>query len=70
MILAGVANTFAFVCLTKALQTTTLLMVNGVNASQSAFCAIGGVLIFSEALTLPLCLGVAATIAGLLMMKR
>lgn len=70
MVLAGVANALAFIALTKALQSTTMLMVNGVNASQAAMCGAAGVLIFSEALTWPLIIGIALTVVGLMLMRR
>ena len=69
MLLAGVLNAFAFLTLTKALQLTTVVYVNSLNATQATLAAIAGVIFFGEALSGELGLGVLLTIAGLMMMK-
>jgi len=66
MLGAGLCNTVAFVSLTKSLQLTSVVYVNALNATQATLAAIAGVLIFGEALSPWLALGVALTIAGLM----
>lgn len=70
MLLAGLMNTAAFFALTKAFQLATIVYVNALNATQVAMAAIAGVLLFQEALSPELTLGILLTIAGLLWMKR
>ncbi|MFT5523750.1 MAG: DME family drug/metabolite transporter [Pirellulaceae bacterium] len=66
---AGIGNIFAFVALTKALQLTTLLHVNLLNASQVAMAAVAGIGLFGEAVSIPLVVGVLLTIGGLTLMR-
>ena len=66
---AGIFNAVAFLALTKALQVATLVYVNALNATQATMAAIAGVLLFQEALSGELALGVLLTIGGLLLMK-
>lgn len=66
MLGAGLCNTVAFVSLTKSLQLTSVVYVNALNATQATLAAIAGVLIFKEALSPWLALGVGLTIAGLM----
>jgi drug/metabolite transporter (DMT)-like permease len=66
MLGAGLCNTVAFISLTKSLQLTSVVYVNALNATQATLAAIAGVLIFGEALSPWLALGVALTIAGLM----
>jgi drug/metabolite transporter (DMT)-like permease len=70
MVWAGVFNAVAFLALTKALQLANLVYVNALNATQATMAAIAGVLLFQEALSGALAIGVVLTIAGLLMMKQ
>lgn len=70
MVWAGVFNAVAFLALTKALQLANLVYVNALNATQATMAAIAGVLLFQEALSGELAIGVVLTIAGLLMMKQ
>jgi drug/metabolite transporter (DMT)-like permease len=70
MIGAGISNTVAFVALTKSLQLTNVVYVNALNATQATLAAIAGVVIFREALSPWLALGVGLTIIGLLLMTR
>jgi len=65
MLAAGVCNTVAFISLTKSLQLTSVVHVNALNATQAMLAAAAGVLIFGEALSSQLALGVCLTIAGL-----
>jgi len=68
MLGAGLCNTVAFVCLTKSLQLTSVVYVNALNATQATLAALAGVLIFQEALSAYLALGVGLTIAGLMVL--
>lgn len=70
MLLAGVFNALAFVAMTKALQLANLVYVNALNATQATMAAIAGVLIFHEAPSPELALGVLLTILGLLLTKQ
>jgi drug/metabolite transporter, DME family len=70
MLLAGLMNTAAFLALTRAFQLATVVYVNALNATQVAMAAVAGVLLFQEALSRELTLGILLTIAGLLLMKR
>ena len=63
---AGLCNTVAFIALTKSLQLTSVVYVNALNATQATLAAIAGVLIFGEALSPWLALGVGLTIVGLM----
>jgi drug/metabolite transporter (DMT)-like permease len=66
---AGTFNVLAFAALTKALHLSSILFVNGLGASQSAMAAVIGVLLFGEAFSAPMLVGVLLTAMGLLMMK-
>jgi drug/metabolite transporter (DMT)-like permease len=70
MVAAGICNFIAFVALTRALQITSLIFVNAINASQVAMAAVLGVLFFGENVSLGLLLGSALTVLGLLIMPR
>jgi drug/metabolite transporter (DMT)-like permease len=70
MILAGVLNAIAFFAIGGSLRRIPVVQVNLLNASQAAMCAIGGVLVYSEPLTLPLVGGTLLTIVGLSLMSR
>ena len=70
MLLAGLCNTIAFVALVAALQLLPVTNVNLFNASQAAFGAIAGVLIFAEPASPWMIAGILLTIAGLVIMKR
>jgi drug/metabolite transporter (DMT)-like permease len=70
MVWAGVCNFIAFVALTRALQITSLIFVNAINASQVAMAAVVGVLLFREEVSLGLILGSTLTVVGLLLMPR
>ncbi len=69
MVLAGICNAVAFAALTKALQLTTVTLVNTLNASQAAMAAVAGVVIFQEAPTWAMAVGVALTMVGLVLIK-
>lgn len=68
MLGAGLCNTVAFLALTKSLQLTSVVYVNALNATQATLAAVAGVLIFQEALSPWLAVGVGLTIAGLLVL--
>jgi drug/metabolite transporter (DMT)-like permease len=70
MLAAGVCNTVAFLALTKSLQLTSVVYVNALNATQAALATLAGVLVFREALSPGLTLGVGLTIAGLIVLTR
>lgn len=70
MVLAGVFNVIAFVALTRALQITSLVYVNALNATQVAMASIAGIMLFDEQASPALTLGVSLTIVGLLIMPR
>ena len=58
----------AFVSLTKSLQLTSVVYVNALNATQATLAALAGVLIFKEALSPWLAIGVGLTIGGLMLL--
>jgi drug/metabolite transporter (DMT)-like permease len=70
MFVAGSFNAMAFLALTKALQLVSLVQVNAVSASQSALAAIAGVVLFREAPTVSLMMGVLLTVLGLTLVDR
>jgi drug/metabolite transporter (DMT)-like permease len=69
MLMAGLFNAAAFYALSKSLQMLPVLQYNLLNASQTAFAAVAGVFFFGEPITVALQLGVALTIAGLVLMQ-
>ena len=70
MLAAGICNAGAFLFLALALRWTGLIFVNALNASQAALAAIAGVLLFQEASSIALWVGVALTVLGLLLMRE
>ena len=70
MLAAGICNAFAFFCITNALKLMNISQVNVINASQNAMCAIAAVLIFGEAISTPLVVGIALSICGLFVLDR
>ncbi len=66
---AGLFNVIAFVALTKALHLSSVMFVNGLNASQIAMAAIAGVLLFQEPITIAMGAGVILTALGLALMR-
>ena len=70
MFIAGTFNAVGFFTLTKALQLVSIVQVNAVSASQSAFAAMAGVAIFGESMTASLLVGVTLTIVGLTLVDR
>jgi len=65
MALAGVSNAIAFYAVSSALKYIPAVRANLLNASQTAMCAMAGILLFDEKLTLLSTLGIGLTIAGL-----
>jgi len=70
MLGAGLFTTVAFLTLAKALQLTTLIYINTLNASQAAMCAVAGVWFFNEPASIPMWSGVGLTAVGLVLMDR
>lgn len=70
MLSAGLLNALSFIFMTKALQLTNVAYAYALNATQATMGALAGILIFREATTPWLGLGVGLTIAGLLYMSR
>jgi drug/metabolite transporter (DMT)-like permease len=70
MLGAGICNTIAFVSLTRSLQLTSVVYVNALNATQATLAALAGVVVFREALSPWLAMGVTLTIAGLVCLAR
>jgi drug/metabolite transporter (DMT)-like permease len=70
MLGAGICNTIAFVSLTRSLQLTSVVYVNALNATQATLAALAGVVVFREALSPWLAMGVALTITGLVCLAR
>ena len=70
MLAAGVFNLVAFLALARGLQSTALLRVNLINASQVAMCGVAGLLLFGEPPSWFLALGVGMTILGMTLIDR
>lgn len=69
MLLAGLFNAVAFFALGKSLQLIRVVHVNALNASQTTLAALAGVVLFGEALSLPLVAGLGLMILGLVLMQ-
>jgi DME family drug/metabolite transporter len=67
---AGIFNMIAFASIVTGFQLTSLLHANVTGASQTAFAAIAGILLFAEPFRAATAIGVAAMIAGLLLVDR
>jgi len=65
--LLGLCNLFAFFCLNKGFKLTRAIQANITTSSQVALAVVMGVLFFGETTTLWLYAGVAATIAGIVL---
>ncbi len=65
MALAGLANAAAFLALTSAYKLTHMVYVNALNGSQAAMAAVAGIILFHEAPTPALWLGLGMTVLGL-----
>ena len=65
MFLAGLANAAAFLALTAAYKLAHMVYVNALNASQAAMAAVAGIILFHEAPTPALWLGLGMTVLGL-----
>lgn len=68
MAMAGLFNFVAFVAITTAMRVLPIVAVHLLNASQVAMAAIAGVVLFGEPMTAGLILGIALTMAGLLVL--
>lgn len=67
---AGFFNAVAFLALVKSLQYMDVAFVNSLNATQASMAALVGLVYFREPLSPWLGIGVAMTVAGLLLMRR
>lgn len=70
MLLAGVTNFVGFVMITKGLQMTPVVRANVINASQTAFAAVLGFLVFNEPPTTAVVCGVLLTAVGMILISR
>jgi drug/metabolite transporter (DMT)-like permease len=70
MVFAGTLNAVAFFAIAGALRRLSVVQVNLINASQAALCALGGVMVHGERLSLWLVIGTGMTITGLGLMDR
>jgi drug/metabolite transporter (DMT)-like permease len=66
MLGAGVWNAISFLALTLAIKATGVVYVNALNATQALLAALAALVVFHEAATPWLAVGVVLTIAGLL----
>lgn len=69
LLLAGLFNAVAFFALIQSLQLAPVVIVNAVNASQSASAAVAGVILFAEPLTPFLFAGIGLTAVGFLLLR-
>ena len=70
MLAAGFFNLVAYLALARGLQSTALIRVNVLNASQVAMCGVAGLLLFGEPPSWFLLLGVGMTIVGMTFIDR
>jgi drug/metabolite transporter, DME family len=70
MALCGVLNLVAYTAIIKALQMTTMVHANVLNASQTAMAAAAGFLFFQESASPSLLAGVCLTMAGMVLLDR
>jgi drug/metabolite transporter (DMT)-like permease len=66
MFVAGIFNLIGFTALFTGMQRTTVVQANVTNASQVAFAAVAGMLLFHELPNIWLVLGIILTIIGIL----
>lgn len=69
MALAGTFNAAAFFAFIAGLQRVTTVHANLLNASQTAICSVAAVLLFGEAATVSLAVGVLLTVLGLALIQ-
>jgi drug/metabolite transporter (DMT)-like permease len=70
MLAAGVCNLVAFFALVRGLQLTSVVRVTMLNASQVALSALAGIVLFREAASPWLVVGIAMTIVGIFLVGR
>lgn len=70
MFWAGTFNALAFFAVTWALKLANITLVNVVNATQNAMCAVAAVLLFNEPRTNALIVGVVLSMCGLAVLYR
>jgi len=68
MVLAGLGNAAAFLCLATALKLLPVAWVNAINVSQVALAALLGVLLFSEPSSIWLWVGLLVMTAGFVLL--
>ncbi|MFP6764445.1 MAG: DMT family transporter [Planctomycetaceae bacterium] len=67
LLASGVLNAIAFFAVAGALKRVPVTFVNLLNTTQNAMCALAGVLMFKEPLTIPLVIGCVLTLIGLML---
>jgi len=67
LLASGVFNAIAFFAVAGALRRVPVTFVNLLNTTQNAMCALAGVLLFQEPLTIPLIIGCGLTLIGLML---
>jgi drug/metabolite transporter (DMT)-like permease len=70
LLTAGVFNAGALYSLSRALTTTTSARVNSINTGSIALSTLLAAIIFGEALTLPLAIGIVLIIGGIIFVQR
>jgi DME family drug/metabolite transporter len=70
MLAAGTLNLIGFLAISKGLESTSVVHVNVLNATQVAMAAIAGMLLFRETATPWLVAGVALMIVGVVLIGR
>jgi DME family drug/metabolite transporter len=70
MVLAGTFNAIGFFALGKSLRLISVVHANVLNASQAAIAVVAGILLFDEPSSWSLALGVALTLAGLVVVRN
>jgi len=70
MLLCGLLNLVAYVAIIKGLELTSVVHANVLSASQVAMGSVAGILLFSEAPSAALVVGVAMTIAGMVLIDH
>jgi drug/metabolite transporter (DMT)-like permease len=68
MLIAGVANSIAFWCLSMSLKLLPVVHVNAINVSQVALAGAFGVILFGEALTIWLTIGITLMVFGFIVL--
>jgi len=67
MVVSGLLNLAGFWTLTRGLQWTPVARANLLTSSQAAMAAVAGWVIFSEALNMPVGIGIALTLFAIVL---